>query len=357
MASLSTTMRSLWRAGSKCSTVTRNRSSWHPTTSASGVGLSSQLQQHFSSTSSLVRTPIDVKMTKFQILSDLHLEVSPSTHGPEYGYSTFHITPRAPYLALLGDIGLVAQPDALRQFLLTQLGQFKIVFFLSGNHEPYSSSWEAVGLFLEELSVLVSQRRKEGEELGEFVPLDRTRYDIKKSEEGVGAVTVLGCTLHSHVPDQYKEAVTRRLNDFYRIKDWTVEDHNRAHDVDKKWLNQQLGIIEQQDAGAEDKRKVVVFTHHSPTADKRANDPRHQLVEGWEATSSAFRTDLSQEKCWRSDRVKLWAFGHTHFNCDFWVDDEKEKGKRVCTNQKGYGSIPGSRGLSPGFDIDKVVEV
>jgi len=32
----------------------------------------------------------------------------------------------------------------------------------------------------------------------------------------------------------------------------------------------------------------------------------------------------------------MWAFGHTHFNCDF-LD---EVGKRVVTNQKGYYTTP-----------------
>ncbi|KAK0673192.1 hypothetical protein QBC41DRAFT_312291 [Cercophora samala] len=351
MTSFSTAARSLWRTASKYPASPCKHSSWRPVFVGQGCQLPAtprvfRQPRLLSSTSSINV----VKMTKFQIISDLHLEISSSARSPEYGYSTFHIKPRAPFLALLGDIGLVAHRDALRQFLLAQLRQFKIVFYVAGNHEPYSSSWEEVSQFLEEMSVLVWQRRKEGEELGEFVPLDRTRYDIKGDDEGE-EVTVLGCTLHSFVADEYKEVVTRRLNDFYRIKGWTVEDHNRAHEADKQWLNKQVERIEQEDGDGERKRKVVVFTHHSPTADRRANDARHELVPGWEAGSSAFRTDLSQDKCWTSDRVKLWAFGHTHFNCDFRVDL-----KRVYTNQRGYDRVGGG-GLSPGFDIERVVEV
>ena len=43
--------------------------------------------------------------------------------------------------------------------------------------------------------------------------------------------------------------------------------------------------------------------------------------------------DLSKETYWRSENVKLWAFGHTPVNCDF-VDDLT--GKHVVTNQRGY---------------------
>ncbi|KAK0738999.1 hypothetical protein B0T21DRAFT_391276 [Apiosordaria backusii] len=254
-----------------------------------------------------------------------------------------------PFLSTVIPLITYTHHDALRQFLLTQLRQFKVVFYVPGNHEPYSSSWEAVNLFLEEFSTLVLQKKREGEALGEFVPLDRTRYQIGGEE-----VTVLGCTLHSFVADEYKEVASRSLNDFYRTKDWSVDSHNNAHEADKKWLNRQVEEIEREDVGG--KRKVVIFTHHSPTTDRRANDARHELVEGWEARGSAFRTDLSKEKCWTSDRVKLWAFGHTHFNGDFWVDGEEGKGKRVYTNQRGYDRVGGG-GLSAGFDVDRVVQV
>lgn len=65
--------------------------------------------------------------------------------------------------------------------------------------------------------------------------------------------------------------------------------------------------------------------------------------------SSGFMTDLSGERCWQRDNVKLWAFGHTHFNCDF---IETETGKRVVTNQRGYYFAQAA-----GFDSEKIVEL
>jgi uncharacterized protein (DUF779 family) len=59
--------------------------------------------------------------------------------------------------------------------------------------------------------------------------------------------------------------------------------------------------------------------------------------------------DLSAQPCWITPAVKLWAFGHTHFNCDF-VDGRS--GKRVLTNQRGY-----ARSQSEGFDVEKVVKI
>ena|SRR5579859_561396 len=68
-----------------------------------------------------------------QVMSDLHLESGS-------GYDTFVIEPRAPYLALLGDIGNT-RDDKLYKFFETQLRRFQKVFFLLGNHEPYYSSF------------------------------------------------------------------------------------------------------------------------------------------------------------------------------------------------------------------------
>lgn len=70
-----------------------------------------------------------------QIVSDLHLEV------PKV-YDFFEIIPKAPYLALLGDIGNVAaHKDDYLAFLTGQLKQFRSVLLILGNHEAYYSNW------------------------------------------------------------------------------------------------------------------------------------------------------------------------------------------------------------------------
>ena len=76
---------------------------------------------------------------RIQILSDLHLEVGrPAVGG---GYTTFEygFPAKADILALLGDIG-TTNDDRFFDWLRAQLRRFKLVFFLSGNHEAYRSS-------------------------------------------------------------------------------------------------------------------------------------------------------------------------------------------------------------------------
>lgn len=70
-----------------------------------------------------------------QLLSDLHLEVE---RGEQPLY-TFDFPVCAPNLALLGDVGWT-RDDRLFEWLDLQLLRFKLVFFVSGNHEPYVST-------------------------------------------------------------------------------------------------------------------------------------------------------------------------------------------------------------------------
>ena len=82
---------------------------------------------------------------RIQLLSDLHLEMPRPYYSAASGYSEdghifqYDFPARADVIALLGDIG-VTRDDRLFTWLGAQLKRFKLVFFLSGNHEAYHSS-------------------------------------------------------------------------------------------------------------------------------------------------------------------------------------------------------------------------
>ncbi|KAJ5161837.1 hypothetical protein N7492_007229 [Penicillium capsulatum] len=268
-------------------------------------------------------------MATFQIVSDLHLE-NPAA------YDIFEIPPCAPYLALLGDIGVV-KDDKFFAFIEAQLPKFEIVFFLLGNHEPWYSSWGQTRQKLAHFSDLLDERRSsQSRSTGKFVFLDQTQYDLSPT------LTVLGCTLYSRVSETHREDVSFGINDFYHIDDWTVDDHCVAHEADLKWLNEQVTSI----TACEPQRTIVIFTHYSPvTSDARAVDPRHMKSP----LSSGFATDLSAQECWTNPRVRLWAFGHTHYNTHY---TDEETGKLVVSNQRGYYFSQAN-----GFDATKSVQV
>lgn len=267
-------------------------------------------------------------MTAIQVLSDLHLEV----HKP---YDVFEIEPKAPYLALLGDIGNVAgHKHGYLGFLTRQLQQFRAVILVLGNHEAYHSSWPET---LDILRTFQEDARK-NPSLGEFVLLDRGVFQLPDSN-----TVILGCSLFSYVPPESHMVVSMGLNDFFQTDEWDVDAHNKAHNRDLSWLNAQVAGLKDSDV------KIIIFSHWSPTLDARAIDPRH----AGSRITCAFSTDLSREKCFKSEKVKLWAFGHTHYNCDFVV--EREDGAvplRLVANQRGYYFAQ-----SEGFDSEKTVEV
>jgi hypothetical protein len=167
----------------------------------------------------------------------------------------------------------------------------------------------------------LSVRRKAGENIGELIILDQGRYDFPNSD-----VTILGVTLYTHILKDQEQAVFAARQEFQRIQDWDVVKHNAAHASDVAYLNDQIESISQ--------RRIVVFSHYSPTIDHRTIDPWIlQAVKSGEIEDigSGFNTDLRGEKCWDDGNgVVYWAWGHTHFNVDFW---DEVCGRRCVTNQ------------------------
>ncbi|KAF8577551.1 hypothetical protein K439DRAFT_1649058 [Ramaria rubella] len=268
-------------------------------------------------------------------MSDLHLEfhLRPATGHSGPGYQVFDFPVGANNLALLGNIGLTTQAG-LFDFFHRQLLRFENIFFLLGNHEGYNSTYEAAREKIHEFLRWINDRRASGEQLGSFIFMDRTRYDI------TDRVTILGCTLWSYVPSSHAAEVMRAgLNDFRRVDNWTPEDYRAAHLTDVEWLNETCRNLREN----EPDREVVIFTHHGPTT-KGTLKPEHENTE----LSCAFVTEMSLQPCW-SRPVKLWAFGHTHKCVDFLRD-----GVRVVSNQRGYEGFEAAKSE---FQPQKVVTV
>lgn len=277
-------------------------------------------------------------MVLLQIVSDLHLETHPS-------YEDFEFPVTASHLAFLGDIGHVCD-EAFFKWLENLLGRYETVFFLLGNHEPYhmrlSSAKSRVRSFAAKM-----ERLRITSSVGRFVFLDQTRHDFPGVANG--GVTILGCTLFSRVDPKQAKEVAYRFVDFRDIIDWEVEDHNDCHRADLHWLNNEVEKIVEEDS----ERKIIIFTHYSPSVDERTKNPRY----GKSTVDSGFMTDLSGQTCWTAPTVKLWAFGHTHYSVDF---KDEETGKRIIANQKGYyfkqtSSKKSTNGIP--FDVGKTFSV
>ncbi|KAF9010808.1 hypothetical protein BDQ17DRAFT_1387956 [Cyathus striatus] len=262
-------------------------------------------------------------MPDIQLLSDLHLEVE---RGDEPLY-TFDFPACAPNLALLGDIGWTGD-DLFFTWLELQLARFKRVFFVSGNHEPYASTLTESEVRLEVFETKAAKTRENDRTQGEFIFLNRKRYDITPN------VTLLGCTLWAALNPDDLDILSWALTDFKRIGAFNPEIYQKAHETDIAWLRTSIETIKNEEL----ERKVVIFSHHAPTIDG-TGDPK--FLDG--PTNSAFATELSNNSWWNMP-VAVWAFGHTHWCCDF-----DRKGVRVVSNQRGYSH--GSKGFNSSMVI------
>ncbi|KAF8422451.1 hypothetical protein EV426DRAFT_605800 [Tirmania nivea] len=214
---------------------------------------------------------------------------TPPTQGMSYEIFPIPQT-SAPYLLLAGDIGNLSHYPQYLAFLRIQAEKFNHIYLVLGNHEFYHlSGGHAEGL------ALAAQLETELD--GKLTVLSRTRVDLVN--EGV---TVLGCTLWSRITYEQKERISGAVSDFRgRIKGkWGVEEHNREFERDMEWLKSQLTEIEEEDSdgrgvmaerwgsgNGKSRWRVLVATHHSPTYWK-CSKPEH---EG-RGFSSAFCTEL-----------------------------------------------------------------
>lgn len=249
--------------------------------------------------------PIPRKKADFQVMSDLHLEVSNE-------YSTFSIPSAAPFLILAGDIGRLAEYESFLVFIRAQCRQFSRVFLVLGNNEFY-------GLSRDEGLRRAARLEQEPDIAGKFTVLSRTRVTL----EDYG-ITILGCTLHSLIPPEAEEVVRGRVKDFQRIENWTVAGHNNEHSLDVAWLESQIKLIRDDKSTSE--HRILVVTHHAPSV-QESSSPLHS-GNPW---GSAFATDLlgNEDKPALSD-VQWWVFGHTHFCTHF-----SKANVRVISNQRG----------------------
>ncbi|CDO72203.1 hypothetical protein BN946_scf184970.g55 [Trametes cinnabarina] len=274
-------------------------------------------------------------MSRIQIISDLHLEVerasSKQTTDGDGGLYQFDFPACADHLALLGDIGMTVD-DRLFTWIRAQLERFAVIFYVPGNHEPYWSSLdESHSRLAQFAAACATEPCDSGRPLGQFVVLNRTRYDLSAT------TTVLGCTLWARLNPADLDILRWSLTDFRRIEGFNPTKYQEEHARDVQWLSQAVAEIAQ----FEPHRRLIIMTHHAPTVEG-TGDPKY--ANG--PTNSAFATEFVGSEIWRPELVKVWMFGHTHWCCDF-----EREGIRVVSNQRGY------KDGAPGFDPTKVIEV
>lgn len=238
---------------------------------------------------------------RVQFLSDLHLEV-----GQQYLSYTFPAC--APILLLGGDIGRLIDYDGYRGFLEAQASRYNKVLLVLGNHEFYGLDYQSG---LDQARRLVHEPSL----ADTLILLHKTRWDDPDS-----ALTVLGCTLWSAIPEEVSGLIASKINDFKKIDGWTTRKHNEIHAKEAAWLREQMHESGQEKPS----RQLLVATHHAPVVEGTSRPA--DCHNPW---TPAFATDLLDQRGWEG--IKIWAFGHTHYSVDF-----VRNGLRLVANQRGY---------------------
>lgn len=235
-------------------------------------------------------------------MSDLHLE------RIEYDYD---VIKAASYLILGGDIGRFSDREQYTGFIRKQCSLFEHVLLVPGNHEFYGCTR------LEGLAI-ARELEQDPSLQGKLVVLNRARFDMPGA-----LVSVLGCTLHSHISPR----CTRKTNDFRRIKDWSIDDHNQEHLTDLVWLKAAVEQIAQERLT----RQVVVVTHYAPSFEQTCH-PMHHRNEASECFCSETLQTLSE---WPgAANIKLWIFGHTHWNAKFKQNNITITSNQLCSDAR-----------------------
>jgi len=223
-------------------------------------------------------------------MSDLHLEARNE-------YVTFDIPSEAPYLILAGDIGLLRHKGDFQAFLERMCCRYERVFLIPGNHEYYHT--------VRSEAMLVADDIAEQLEASGVVWMDRKRVDI----DG-GDIILLGCTLHTHVPEEARPLVLKRIQDFSRIGDWSIAQHNDEYRKDRDWLQQSLVDI----SASQPTSRVIIVTHFPPTFNHTSgHGPADDLSRAWYGS-----TTLDDLQGWvGTDQISHWVWGHTHWNNSF----------------------------------------
>lgn len=252
---------------------------------------------------------------QIQYISDIHLETR--KHSVQFKDI---LDPIAPYLVLAGDIGNPLTPN-YEEFLKYCSDNFKLIFYVLGNHEFYNSY---------RVEKLLKNRKfitdKQFQDLSEKLELDSVESRLRKIR-GVCSkypnirllnqdsapykipdsdYIVIGCTLWSKLkmePYNYLQ-----FNDFFRI----CEDNNtllhpntyiKWNESDKEYIKKTLISLYEENTNY----KIIMVTHHCPTYDILQ---AKYLDNDTDNMNSFFAND--DEELLKTPSIKLWICGHTH---------------------------------------------
>jgi predicted phosphodiesterase len=235
-------------------------------------------------------------MTKFQIVSDLHIEYK----NNEVPDPLTLIKPSADILILAGDIGSFYKHDQLKKFLTSLCTHFKIVIYIPGNHEYYYQQ----GYKNQSMYTLLQR-------FFQFEKTIENLYILNKSSVQIDNICIVGCTLWSLPMVKIPKFIVR-------IHGMNTQIYYQKHKEELTYIKKMMKYCKSKNL------KLVVVTHHCPTysvitSQKKIKDKYISLY------ASHLDYLLSKEY------IHTWICGHIHIN----FDKFSENGTRIIGNQRG----------------------
>lgn len=239
---------------------------------------------------------------KFQVFSDLHLELKDS----------FYMIPKiADYLILAGDIGKYTEESSTpyKNFMSYCSNTWLKVIYVLGNHEFYSGH---------SMSTMIQKYR----DYCSTFPNVYLLYDSYIVIEDYYIYGFTGWTLPMF--NNVYEA-KKHLNDYNYIRTingrYNLSDQTKLSNDQLNKFKQFIDLINM----CPDINNVMVVTHFSPI--KEALNPRrNNTLDKYYAWDN-----LLNDNDIICSKIKYWCYGHTHWSQDITIDNI-----RYIANQIGY---------------------
>jgi predicted phosphohydrolase len=249
-----------------------------------------------------------------QYASDLHLDFVDNKQF----ISNHPILPKGEILLLAGDVVTFVGMNNHDDFFDYLAANFKVTYWVPGNHEYYHSNIDEKGNSFKEAI---------RENVFLLSNISVIHNDVK----------FIFSTLWAKISPENQSLVKRRLNDFHVIGEddaaLTIKRFNLMHQQCIDYINQELATC--------NGLKTVVVTHHVPTY---LNYPERYKGD---ALNDAFAVELFDTI--EASGCDVWVYGHIHHNTpDFTIATT-----RLLTNQLGYVAYDEHYG----FDSSKCFEV